>query len=328
MRIERLHIGDTRARLYATTTAHLCDAAKRGGCFGQGSAAHNLQSSALTAEQRRGARRLALKPPSRHASITSNLTKRSSQRQDKWASAARSASASAPALTPEPGSTTEIDADDPLGGLSEGDVGTTIRTLEVLGRDAALFKSRPFKKLRAALAPCALAFVGQDATDDRQRRKLERPVQDEDERRRVMDRDAKNRTALRKERLDRLETAGLVADGPALAPQLLLTDGKQEDSLNSAVACYAARAPFSELHHFYAALCPRVCVPQFRKADADGGSERPGRARDGRARQDRVSRRAEITKGRRDGRRDVALPRRRGPRVTRRPMRKTGGPRS
>ena len=48
-------------------------------------------------------------------------------------------------LSSEPGSTTEIDGDDPLGGLSEGDVATTIRTLEVLGRDAALFKSRPFK---------------------------------------------------------------------------------------------------------------------------------------------------------------------------------------
>ena len=76
-------------------------------------------------------------------------------------------------LTPEPGADAEIDADDPLGGLSEGDVETTIRTLETLGRDAALFKSRPFKKLRAALAPCALALVGQDAADDRQRRRLE-----------------------------------------------------------------------------------------------------------------------------------------------------------
>ena len=168
-------------------------------------------------------------------------------------------------LSSEPGSTTEIDGDDPLGGLSEADLTTTIRTLEVLGRDAALFKSRPFKKLRAALAPCALALVGQDASDDRQRRKLERPVQDEDERRRVMDRDAKNRTALRKERLDRLATAGLVADGPALAPQLLLTDGKQEDSLNRAVACYCCKAPFSELHHFYAALCPACASLNFEK---------------------------------------------------------------
>ena len=40
-------------------------------------------------------------------------------------------------LSSEPGSTTEIDGDDPLGGLSEGDVATTIRTLETLGRDAA-----------------------------------------------------------------------------------------------------------------------------------------------------------------------------------------------
>ena len=32
-------------------------------------------------------------------------------------------------LTPEPGADAEIDADDPLGGLSEGDVATTIRTL-------------------------------------------------------------------------------------------------------------------------------------------------------------------------------------------------------
>jgi hypothetical protein len=171
-------------------------------------------------------------------------------------------------LTPEPGADAEIDADDPLGGLSEGDVETTIRTLETLGRDAALFKSRPFKKLRAALAPCALALVGQDATDDRQRRKLERPVQDEDERRRVMDRDAKNRTALRKERLDRLETAGLVADGPALSSQpLLLTDGNKEDSLKRAVACYCCKAPFSELHHFYAALCPACASLNFAKRE-------------------------------------------------------------
>jgi NAD(P)-dependent dehydrogenase (short-subunit alcohol dehydrogenase family) len=168
-------------------------------------------------------------------------------------------------LAAEPGAAADINEDDPLGGLSEGDVVTTIRTLETLGRDAALFKSRPFKKLRAALAPCALALVGQDATDDRQRRKLERPVQDEDERRRVMDRDAKNRTALRKERLDRLETAGLVADGPALAPQLLLTDGSKEDSLNRAVACYCCKAPFSELHHFYAALCPACASLNFEK---------------------------------------------------------------
>jgi hypothetical protein len=168
-------------------------------------------------------------------------------------------------LTPEPGADAEIDADDPLGGLSEGDVATTIRTLETLGRDAALFKSRPFKKLRAALAPCALALVGQDATDDRQRRRLERPVQDEDERRRVMDRDARNRTALRKERLDRLATAGLVADGPALAPQLLLTNGNNEESLKRAVACYCCKAPFSELHHFYAALCPACASLNFAK---------------------------------------------------------------
>ena len=85
------------------------------------------------------------------------------------------------------------------------------------------------------------------------------------QRRRVMDRDAKNRTALRKERLDRLETAGLVADGPALAPQLLLTNGNNEDSLNRAVACYCCKAPFSELHHFYAALCPACASLNFAK---------------------------------------------------------------
>ena len=80
-----------------------------------------------------------------------------------------------------------------------------------------------------------------------------------------MDRDAKNRTALRKERLDRLATAGLVADGPALAPQLLLTNGKQGDSLKRAVACYCCKAPFSELHHFYAALCPACASLNFTK---------------------------------------------------------------
>ena len=80
-----------------------------------------------------------------------------------------------------------------------------------------------------------------------------------------MDRDAKNRTALRKERLDRLATAGLVADGPALAPQLLLTNGNNEESLKRAVACYCCKAPFSELHHFYAALCPACASLNFQK---------------------------------------------------------------
>lgn len=166
-------------------------------------------------------------------------------------------------LSPEPGADALINEDDPLGGLEESDVATTIRTLETLGRDVALFKSRPFKKLRAALAPCALALVGQDSTDDRQRRNLERGGGDDEERRRVMDRDAKNRTALRKERLDRLETAGLVADGPALARPLLLTDGAADQV--RAITCYCCKTPFSELHHFYASLCPTCASLNFEK---------------------------------------------------------------
>ena len=67
-------------------------------------------------------------------------------------------------LAAEPGSTTEIDGDDPLGGLSEGDVATTIRTLETLGRDAALFKSRPFKEItrRAGALRPGLNWTGRD----------------------------------------------------------------------------------------------------------------------------------------------------------------------
>ncbi|KAH8052496.1 short chain dehydrogenase [Aureococcus anophagefferens] len=49
---------------------------------------------------------------------------------------------------------------DVFGGIPVEDVEATCRTLEALGKDLTLFRSRPFKRLRAALAPAAVALVG------------------------------------------------------------------------------------------------------------------------------------------------------------------------
>eukprot|EP00629_Pelagomonadales_sp_RCC1024_P017851 CAMPEP_0119270778 /NCGR_PEP_ID=MMETSP1329-20130426/7645_1 /TAXON_ID=114041 /ORGANISM="Genus nov. species nov., Strain RCC1024" /LENGTH=315 /DNA_ID=CAMNT_0007270809 /DNA_START=85 /DNA_END=1028 /DNA_ORIENTATION=- len=160
----------------------------------------------------------------------------------------------------------DSDAADPLGGIPAADVAATIRTLEALGRDATLFRSRPFKRLRGALAPCAAELLG---SDDGGRRRKGREVTDE-ERRRVMDRDALNQRALRRERLERLEALtapdgpALIADGPALG-LLEAPPGAAPARLHRARPCYTCKAPFQELHHFYHALCPACAALNWEK---------------------------------------------------------------
>eukprot|EP00966_Prymnesium_polylepis_P124177 2871285-Prymnesium_polylepis.1 len=50
-----------------------------------------------------------------------------------------------------------------LGGIEESALETTIQTLSALSEDIVLFRSRPFKQLRAAMAPLAQALLGDAA---------------------------------------------------------------------------------------------------------------------------------------------------------------------
>ena len=78
--------------------------------MGLGEVLNNLQSNKCSHCCSRRAR-------SCDGAATGQMGKRGKERKRKRAG-----------LTPEPGADAEIDADDPLGGLSEGDVETTIRS--------------------------------------------------------------------------------------------------------------------------------------------------------------------------------------------------------
>ena len=125
-----------------------------------------------------------------------------------------------------------------LGGLSEENIAVTIQTLEELGHDLVLFRSRPFKRLRAAVAPLAHALLGEkslaESGNKRRRGKGGRHEGtnldglDPDARLKQMDREALNQRVLRAERLARLEA--LNNEGGPGSQQLLLCGGGGGDS--------------------------------------------------------------------------------------------------
>ena len=165
---------------------------------------------------------------------------------------------------------------DVFGGIPVEDVEATCRTLEALGKDLPLFRSRPFKRLRAALAPAAVALVGGGDDAPSRRKKPREPELTEQERRRVMDRDALNQRALRRERLDRLEkmledgaedALPRIADGPAVGLRMLENGDAAPAELHGAISCYTCKAPFTTLHAFYANLCPACAALNWGKRD-------------------------------------------------------------
>ena len=190
---------------------------------------------------------------------------------------------------------------DVYGGIDPDDLEITIQTLEAVAADMTLFRSLPFKALRQALGPLAEELLGgaagakqrgrgRDAKKGATRLEGLSP----EERMKQMDRDALNHRVLRAERLERLDQLAL-EDGSEGGPlllggpstdvgrmgsqvQLRLPDGPAAASggalpdvapatLNYAQSCYICKAPYRELHAFYAALCPSCAELNWRKRD-------------------------------------------------------------
>ena len=85
--------------------------------------------------------------------------------------------------------------------------------------------------------------------------------------------------------------------------------------LNQPRQCYVCKRRFRRLHHFYASLCPGVRRAQLGEATANRRPLRPSRPRHGRAREDRLSHRAQTSPMRRRGGGHHAVPRGRPPAI-------------
>ena len=193
---------------------------------------------------------------------------------------------------------------DVYGGIDPDDLDITIQTLEAIAADLTLFRSLPFKALRQAVGPLAEELLG--GADGAKQRGRGRDAKkgatrleglSPEERMKQMDRDALNHRHLRAERLERLDQLAL-EDGSEGGPLLLggpstdvgrmgaqvqvlrpgaLPDGPAAAggalpdvapaTLNYAQSCYICKAPFRELHAFYAALCPSCAELNWRKRD-------------------------------------------------------------
>lgn len=160
-----------------------------------------------------------------------------------------------------------------LGGISKADLETTIQTIQNLADDLVLFRSRPFKRLRGALAPLAQALLG-DAPADRKRRRGKGGWRegstnleglDPEARLKQMDREAMNQRVLRAERLARL--ALLNAEG---APDTFTSEGCGKQLLLSASASCSASLVEKASHD--AALLKPTCTSRVPDGPALGSS--------------------------------------------------------
>ena len=173
---------------------------------------------------------------------------------------------------------------------SDADVAACLRVLDALAARPAAFQSPAHRDLRAATrrARDALAqtdFGGGDGLAYGRRRQLRKEREARQSQQAARDRRHRDTTALRRGRIERLreltERNGRLALAAAAVP--LAPDGAAHVAegaaaeagreLHAATQCYSCKARFSNLHHFYASLCPTCAALNWRMRHASASLE-------------------------------------------------------
>eukprot|EP00163_Fabomonas_tropica_P023703 TRINITY_DN41108_c0_g1_i1.p1 TRINITY_DN41108_c0_g1~~TRINITY_DN41108_c0_g1_i1.p1 ORF type:complete len:727 (-),score=149.76 TRINITY_DN41108_c0_g1_i1:175-2355(-) len=189
-------------------------------------------------------------------------------------------------------------------GILSDDIETTVRVIKQLVDNTDVFDSAEARELRVAFDPLVryrAKKLGLHKAAKRDRDRKEKLTGDAREK--AMDEEYTNRTALRAQRMKRLEDLNKMTDGHEHtvlrvldgvadedagieASQKLLTSGtaasnaedkaatsgkgKGKDSdkpvvLNNSIKCYTCKKPFKQLHFFYDQLCPDCAELNYRK---------------------------------------------------------------
>ena len=150
-------------------------------------------------------------------------------------------------------------------------VQTTTTTMEKDERKKLLIDLKEHKTLRKALLPfvemlTGRLYRGKDPEEYKREGHAKKAKHDRNQRLRALDKEIQEKTSMRQERIKRLEklqeehpesVKGLLPLVPDGIANVNTNDEREtQPILHNPTACYVCKKRYTEVHHFYATLCP------------------------------------------------------------------------